>query len=86
MLEGILIGSFVTMATGAAVSLLWMKKQGYERIIEDMGKKHEVEKIILQDKISELMKEKDIESKYRNSNGLLTHKRLKATEEQEERM
>ena len=77
----ILIGAIIAIAGGLASSLFWLKKQKYAELLQDMGKKHEVEKIILQDRINELLKQQDIESKYRNSQGFFTHKKVIAADE-----
>lgn len=88
MAEGILIGLFVSAAIILGSGALWLKKQNYEQKMQDMGKKHEVEKMIQDDRIADLQQQlkeahqkEDVNSKYTNSQGLLSHRRITAKDD-----
>lgn len=84
LLLGIVIGVIITLLVAAATSLYWLKKQKYEDKLQEMGKKHTAELLVMEDRIKVLQKQNDAESKYLGSNGLLSYKNVKkntATEE-----
>lgn len=85
MIGYMLLGASIAIAGGLAASLFWLKKQKYEQLLQDMGKKHEVEKIIQEDRIQELQncikalqQNEDMDSKYRNSQGFFSYKKAVA--------
>ena len=83
MVQGIILGFILTCICFAIAVFTFFTKQKYETVIQDMGKKYEVEKIIYQDRVNELQKQneelvrqQDIENKYKNSRGFYTHKKV----------
>lgn len=89
MALGILIGFLCAAVLMGGTAAVMIKKQRYEQRMQDMGKKFEVEKLILNDRIGDLQQqlksvtvEKDIEIKYTNKHGFYTSRKTAPVEEE----
>lgn len=91
MVTGILIGFLLATVLALSTVAIMIKKQNYEQKMQDMGKKHEVEKMILDDRIRDLQQQlkdaqanDDIEKKYTNGKGFYTSRKVRETNEEDD--